>query len=352
MNRIKVLFNFFIISTLSVGIVIADNTLLSERKKTIVKIYDVTSKDHLMVENQFGNVNINLWNRDEIRVDITIKANSSSEERVQRYLDAVEISEKRIGDQIILKTNIDKNGFGGNWVMNRNKDGDKNSVQIDYQVSMPKDNALIVKNSFGNTTIPTFSAALTINQQYGNFSTTELIGSQVDVDVRFGKATIQEMVNGKLNIQYSKLQLEKANNISLNNQFGGLWIGEVSRLDGKIGYSGAKIGTIKQSCNIKLDFSGGFRIDQLNKSVDNIDIQANYSSVVLPMANNNDYNFDVTVSYGGFKYPDDGRIMINAQPGDDENRGPKLKKQYSGKVGKGTATKVRVVSTFGDVKFQ
>ncbi|GAB3933239.1 hypothetical protein [Larkinella terrae] len=352
MKRIKFLFNFLFISTLTVGIVTADNEVQSERKKTIVKVYDVTSKDHLMIENQFGNVNIDVWNRDEIRVDITIKASSSSDERVQKYLDAVEISEKRNGDQIVLKTIIDKSGFGGNWIMNRNKDGEKNYVQIDYQVSMPKTNALAVKNSFGNTTIPTFSAPLTINQQYGNFSTTELNGNQVDVDVRFGKADIHEMEDGKLNIQYSKLQLEKAKNINLNNQFGGMWIGEVGRLDGKIGYSGAKIGTVKQSCNIKLDFSGGFKIDQLNKSVDNVDIQASYSSVVLPMADVNDYNFDVTVSYGGFKYPSDGRIMMSAQPSDDDSRGPKMTKQYSGKVGKGTATKVRVTSKFGEVKFQ
>lgn len=351
MNQIKILFSFLFISVLSIGLLRADNNWLSERKKTIVKVYDVTAKDQLMIENQFGNVNINLWNRDEIRVDITIKANASSDDRAQKFLDAVEISEKRSGDQISLKTTIDKSGSGGTW-MNRNKDGERNGVQIDYQVSMPKTNALIVKNSFGNTNIPTFSAPLTINQQYGNFSTTELNGNQVDVDVRFGKADIQAMENGKLNIQYAKLQLEKANNISLNNQFGGLWIGEVSRLDGKIGYSGAKIGTVKQSCNVKLDFSGGFKIDQLNKSVDNIDIQANYSSVVLPMASANDYNFDVTVSYGGFKYPSDGRIMMNAQPDDDDHRGPKLTKQYSGKVGKGTATKVRVISKFGDVKFQ
>ncbi|MFD1142664.1 hypothetical protein ACFQ4C_16175 [Larkinella insperata] len=350
MNPIKILFSFLFASLLLVGFARADN--LSERRKTIVKVYDVTAKDQLMIENQFGNVNINLWNRDEIRVEIIIKANASSEDRVQRFLDAVEIVERRNGDQISLKTSIDKNGSGGSWTMNRNKDGERNGVQIDYQVSMPKTNALVVKNSFGNTNIPTFSAPLTINQQYGNFSTTELNGSHVDVDVRFGKADIQAMENGKLNIQYAKLQLEKANNISLNNQFGGLWIGEVSRLDGKIGYSGAKIGTVKQSCNVKLDFSGGFRIDQLNKSVDNIDIQANYSSVVLPMANANDYNFDVTVSYGGFKYPSDGRIMMSAQPDEDDHRGPKLTKQYSGKVGKGTATKVRVISKFGDVKFQ
>ncbi|MGA0560467.1 hypothetical protein ACO2Q8_27630 [Larkinella sp. VNQ87] len=351
MNRITVLFNILFISALAVGSARADNNPLSERKKTIVKVYDVTAKDHLVIENQFGNVNINVWNRDEIRVDITVKANASSDERVQKYLDAVEINEKRSGDQISLKTTLDKSGFGGNWVMNRTKDGEKNGVQIDYQVSMPKTNPLTIKNSFGNTNVPTFSGPLTINQQYGNFSTTELNSDNVNVDVRFGKADIQAMENGKLNIQYSKLQLEKANNINLNNQFGGLWIGEVKRLDGKIGYSGAKIGTVKESCNVKLDFSGGFKIDQLTKSVDNIDIQANYSSVVLPMANASDYNFDVTVSYGGFKYPNDGRMMMTTQPSDDD-RGPKLTKQYSGKVGKGTTTRVRVVSKFGDVKFQ
>lgn len=347
MNR---LFNMLFLIALSAGITFAETSEMSERKKTIVKVYDVTAKDHLVIDNQFGNVTINIWNRDEIRIDITIKANSSSEERVQRFLNAVEIAERRTGDQIILKTTINKES-GGSWVMNRNKDGEKNGVQIDYQVSMPKVNPLTVKNTFGNTKIPTFSAPLTIHQQHGNFSTTELNSNQVDVDVRFGNVDIQTMENGKLNIQYSNLQLEKANNINLNNQFGGLWIGEVSRLDGKIGYSGAKIGTVKQSCNLKVDFSRGFKIEQLPKSADNIDIQANYSSIVLPMANANDYNFDVTVSYGGFKYPSDGRIMLDAQPS-EEHRGPQLKKQYSGKVGKGTTTKVRVVSQFGDVKFQ
>ncbi|WP_128547412.1 DUF4097 family beta strand repeat-containing protein [Larkinella soli] len=355
MDRIKNLFNVLIVGFLSVGFLRAEDISAAERKKTIVKVYDVSQKDNLVIENQFGNVNINLWSRDEIRVDITITANSSSDERVQRFLDAVEIIEKRNGDQIMLKTQIERNGMGqnGNWIINKNKDGEKNFVQIDYQVSMPKGNALTVKNSFGNTTIPTFRAPLTVNNQYGNFYATELVGSQNTIDVRFGKAEIRQIENGKLNIQYSKLQLDKANVLNLNNQFGALKIGEVNVLDGNIGYSGALIGLLKESCRMKLNFSGSFKIEQMNKSADNVDIQANYSSVVLPIAESSDANFDVTVSYGGFKYPSDPRFVLTAQPAEDDNRhGPKFTKQYSGKMGKGNGTKVRVVATFGDVKFQ
>jgi len=324
-----------------------------ERKKTIVKLYDVSSKDNLVVDNQFGNVSISLWNREEIRVDITVTANSNTDARIQQFLDAVDITERRNGDQIVLKTNINKSGSNSTWNMVKNSSGEKNFVQIDYKVSMPKGNALTVKNSFGNTSIPTFYAPLTIGQKHGNFYADVISGNQVDIDVAFGKAEIHEMDNGKLDISYSSLQLDKANNIRLNNKFGKLKIGEITSLDGTIGYSGAQIGTVRQSCNVKLDFSGGFKIEQLTKSVDNIDIQANYSSVVLPVAEINDYNFDVTVSYGGFRYPSDSRFMLTSQPNEDDNsRGPRFTKQYSGKVGKGTGTKVRVTAKFGDVRFQ
>ena len=131
-------------------------------------------------------------------------------------------------------------------------------------------------------------------------------------------------------------------------------IGEVETLDGNISYSGGRIGTLKGSSKIKLNFSGGFRIDQLNESADNLDIQANYSSVVIPMENN-ECNFDVTVSYGGFKYPNDRKVSFTQNDDDrkdDNHRGPRMTKQYIGKFGKGGGTKLKIVSKYGEVSLR
>ncbi len=324
----------------------------TERKKTIIKLFDVDAKDNLVVDNQFGEVSVGLWDKSEIRVQITIVANSDSDERVQRYLDAVSIEEKRSGDQILIRTNFSQNKLS-NWSLNSWKNnGDRNFVKINYEVTMPKKNALTIRNKFGNTSIPSFHAPLSVHSRYGNFSADQLLGRQNDIDVAYGKADIHTLDEGKLDIAYGNLELDRVNVLILSNKFGKMSIGDVGKLDADINYSGAKIGTLRESGKIKLDFSGGFRIEQLSNKVDNIDIQANYSSVALPMENVNNCDFDVTVSYGNFNYASDQSLHFRTQPEEKSNSGPRLTKQYTGKIGSGSGPKVRVISKFGNVNFR
>ena len=317
-----------------------------EKRKTIIKIYDVSNRDNLLIDNQFGQVTVSLWDKSEIRVQITITANASSESKTQDYMDGVEIEEKRNGDQISLVTHLA--GTNSNWSFGR-KNGENNYIHINYDVSMPRTNALTVRNKFGNTNIPMFQAPLTVMAKFGNFSATDLSGRQNDIDVSYGNADIRNLEQGKLDIAYSNLDLVKANVLELSNKFGKMNIGEVGRLNAVISYSGAKIGTLRQSGKIKLSFSGGFRIDQMPKSADDVDINASYSSVTMPPVDDGD--FDVTVSYGSFHHTLQN-IRFTAQPSDNDRRGPQMTKQYAGQVGRGTGTKVHIVSKFGDVSFR
>ncbi|MBC3783669.1 hypothetical protein [Spirosoma utsteinense] len=325
-----------------------------EKKKTIIKLFDVDANDALTVDNQFGQVTVAIWDKKEIRVQITISANSDSDERAQRFMDAVDIDEKRTGNQIVIRTNFSQSSTT-NWSLGNWKNGkERNNVRIDYSVSMPRQNALTVRNKFGNTSIPAFYAPLTVHNRYGNFNADDLANRVNDIDVAYGQATIRTLDQGKLDIAYGGLDLEKVNVLTLVNKFGKMRIGEVGRLTADIDYSGATIGTLRESGRIKLSFSGGFRIDQMPKTADNLDIQASYSSVAIPMDSNTDSDFDVTVSYGNFNYSSGPSFHFTLNPDDktENNRGARLTKQYVGKIGRGTGTKVRVVSKFGNVSFR
>ena len=320
-----------------------------EKKKTIIKIFDVNSSDNLLIDNQYGQVSVGLWDKNEIRVQIVITANSDSDERVQAFLDAVSIDEKRIGNQIAIRTNFSQSNVAwsfGKWT----NGGDRNFVRINYEVTMPKQNALSIRNKFGNTSVPAFQAPLTIYSRYGNFSAESLMGHQNDIDVAYGKADIGSFGQGKVDMAYGNLDMTKANVLILTNKFGKMNLGDVGKLNAEINYSGAKIGTLRESGTIKLAFSGGFSIGQLLKTTDNVDIQANYSSVALPMDRTNDCDFDVTVTYGNFSYSSVSTMHFTNQPSEtDTHRGPNLPKQYIGKVGDGAGPKVRVVAKFGNV---
>lgn len=323
-----------------------------EKKKTIIKMFDVDANDVLTVDNQFGQVTVGLWDKSEIRIQITVMANSDSDERVQRFLDAVSIDEKRTGNQIVVRTNFSQSSLS-NWSMNSWKnDGERNFVRINYDVMMPRQNALTVRNKFGNTLIPNFHAPLTVRNRYGNFNADELTNRQTDIDVAYGKAVIKACESAKVDVAYGNLDLNRVNVLTLVNKFGKMRIGEVGTLNADIDYSGAQIGTLRESGNIKLSFSGGFRIEQLPKTAENVAIQASYSSVALPIDNDTDCDFDVTVSYGNFNYANGQTIHFTNQPSDDKSRGARLTKQYVGKIGRGTGTKVKVVSTFGNVNFK
>jgi hypothetical protein len=318
-----------------------DPKSLVEKRRNIVKIFEVKDPHLLTVDNQYGQVKVNLWSKKDIRVEIIITANAPSEDRAADYLSAIVIDEKRIKNQITLTTNIDKTKFGKNrWTFRK---GEKNFIQIDYTVYMPKDNPLIVRNQFGNTDIPNFQAPLTVDSRYGTFSANFLENAENKIDVRYGNAKIGKMGGGTLDCQYSNVHLEQANKLLLSNKFGDLTIGEIINLDADIDYSGAKIGTMRGTGKIKLNYSGGFRINELSNSSENVDIQATYSSVVLP-ANAN--RFDVTVTYGKFTYPDD--VNFSKQPSASSQK----VKQYQGKVGSGSGTNITVTAKYGDVRLK
>ena len=324
-----------------------------EKKKTIIKVFDVDPNDALTVDNQFGQVSVAIWDKSEIRVQITISANSDSDERAQQFMNAVDIDEKRTGNQIVIRTNFNQNA-ASNWSLGNWKNGkDRNNVRIDYAVSMPRQNALNVRNRFGNTSIPAFYAPLTVHNRYGNFDANDLSKQQNDIDVAYGQANIRTLDEGKLDIAYGNLDLNRANVLTLVNKFGKMRIGEVGRLVANIDYSGASIGTIRESGRIRLNFSGGFKIEQPPKTGD-LDIQSSYSSVAIPMNSSADSDFDVTVTYGNFNYTSGPAFRFKTNPDDtgDNNRGVRMTKQYVGKIGNGTGTKIRVVSKFGNVSFR
>lgn len=327
---------------------VGDGTV--EKKKTIIKLFDVDANDALTVDNQFGQVSIGLWDRNEIRIQITVTASSDSDERVQRSLDAVTIDEKRSGNQIVVRTNFSQNS-SSNWNAWKSN-GERNSVRIDYAVMMPKQNALTVRNKFGNTSIPDFHAPLSVYSRYGNFDARELTNQQTDIDVAYGKAMINALSTAKLDMAYGSLNLNQVNVLTLVNKFGKMHIGDVGKLTADIDYSGSSsIGTLRESGQIKLSFSGGFRIEQLPATVNSVAIQASYSSIALPADNGSDFN--VTVSYGNFTYGNGSSMHFTTQPNDnDGHRGPRLTKQYIGTIGRGTGTKIRVVSKFGNVQFK
>ena len=137
----------------------------NQKQKTLSKSYTVSAKDRLSISNKYGKVTINIWDKNEIKTDVTIIGSANSDEKAQELIETVTIVDVRSDGLLMFKTEIEqKEDSWWNWSISN---GTKKGVEINYEVWMPKNNALSVSNSYGKTIIGDFSAALTVSSNYG-----------------------------------------------------------------------------------------------------------------------------------------------------------------------------------------
>ncbi|MDX5438344.1 MAG: hypothetical protein LPK03_14160, partial [Pontibacter sp.] len=130
----------------------------AEKRKTIDKTFKVSSKDILKIDNQWGKVHVNTWDKNEIRVKVDVVTHASTEAKAQEMLDNIKIMESREGNTYTFRTQKDIRISGNN----------KQGLEINYTVYMPAENGIAVKNRFGDVYLPSMKGKADIDIQYGN----------------------------------------------------------------------------------------------------------------------------------------------------------------------------------------
>jgi hypothetical protein len=337
-----------------------------EKKKVINKSFTVDAKDKLSINNQHGEVKVELWNKNEIKVDISITSYASSDKKAQELIDNVEIIDKREDGKISFKTLIDSDNdswsWGNNWSWkssdkkeeNCNCPANKKGVEVNYMIYMPRTNALSVSNKYGKIHIAQFAAPLRVTSNYGSFVSDRLTGADKDIFVQYGSSSIKQMDDGDLQISYSKLNIDKADNLKLKNNYGSVTLDDINNLDGTFQYSSGKIGRINETGKLNISYSDGVQLSELSKTLKTLDIRSNYTAVKLPVNGDVNADFEVTTTYANFKYPQ-GKVTFTVNPDDNDDDDRKMgwqsTKTYKGKIGKGSNTKITIKTNYAGVKF-
>ncbi len=307
----------------------------SEKSRVITKSYTVDQNDKLSISNQYGKVSVHVWTKNEIKVDVEIKAFEASESSAQDLLESVKITDLRQANLISFKTNFEKTSLNF-WSKVKNGKEERRGVQVNYTIYMPAKNPLEINNRYGSIELDDFSGPVNINSSYGSLSSGKLDNPANQVKVSYGSATMQDYSNGNLSVSYGSLKLAHADKINAS-----------------INYTNARITKLTNGGSFDLSYNGGFKIDEVDKNVKNLIINSSYSGVTLGIDESANFDFDVTVSYAGFNYSPDKFDLTNQLT--DANAG-KAKvwnptKNYKGHVGKGSDSRIIIKSNYGAVRF-
>jgi hypothetical protein len=301
---ILVIFCSFLISAVSAN----PGNPLVEKRKTYSKSYTLSGSDRVSLSNQFGEMKIMTWDKNEIKVDITIVTKASSEDVAQNILDRINIEDGKSGGEVFFKTKMKD--------MNDNRDkknkGEykEQSMKIDYLVYMPATNSLEANNQFGPMNLPDFKGTVDLESKFGSLTTGKLLNVK-SVNVEFGSATIAHINSGKLTIKFSK--------------------GTIESMSGNV--------------DLLIEFCEKIKIG-LGNDLKDFNLKTNYSTVYLDASSNLSAYFDIHTNFGEFK--NKTSFPINEEKSSSEKHGPKFDKDYTGKAGTGS-NKVNIRSEFGEV---
>jgi hypothetical protein len=334
------------------------NTNLDEEKsKKITRTIKVQSNDKLQIENKYGKVHINTWDKNEVTVAIDIITRASTESRASEMLDmiSIDIDEDRSDNVISFITRIDK-------ISNKNW-GNKSGFEINYTISMPRQNPLQARNMYGDLYVADLNGNADISLSYGNMKLGKL-GGESTVKLAYGSGSnfIAQIEKGLLNVSYSKLTLEetdvlelknsysdvnigRAGALNLSSRYGSVDIKSINSLEGSSGYSGFSIGSLTDKLDMKLQYCSGFRIEDISQKFNSINLEGSYSSVNLNFKNNAAFKFNVDLQYGDLRV-DKENVQFNVVEKRNNSN------TYQGQFGKSSSnSRVNISSRYGDVRF-
>ena len=313
-----------------------ENGNVKEKVKTYSKSYSVDKDDKLKIENTYGNITVNTWNKNEFKVDVQVKAYTTSDEDSQKLLDETKIVDSKDNNVVSFKTIID-NSRSSNWGMSIMNDRVTmvHKVIVTYTVYMPVKSALNIKNTYGVTTLPNLDGKVTINNTYGSLITKTLSNSDNVINLQYVTADIASLAGSNLDVQYGSLKLDAADKLNLDIQ-----------------YSPAKIGKLTTSGKINVQYGSGVQIADLDKNLKALSIISSYAPVKLNVTPAINADFDVVVNYTNFTYGDNAVSLTSKVPGDDTKWSPT--RSFKGHIGKGNSDKMIVIKANygGGVKFE
>ncbi|CAM1343606.1 hypothetical protein [Tenacibaculum amylolyticum] len=340
--------------------ILAANTVKKhEKSKTISRSFKVNSNATVYIKNKYGNVNVTTWDKNQVEIDVKITVKGKDVDKVAQKLNAIKIEFESTSSLVEARTIIESVRSGWSWW------GSKNNLnyQINYFVKMPVTNNADLNNKYGNIELDILEGKANINCDYGSIEVEKLLNASNAISLDYcGNSEIRYMKSGTISADYSKITVDKAENLKVNADYTAVKLGEMGDLNfncdygsiavndvvnaiGNSDYAGMRFGTIRKNLKVGTDY-GGLRIKNLAKGFESVSIDSNYAGVKIGTSSDNSFSFTVNLSYASFNYPSDYIEMFKSIK-------KTTSKYYEGNFGKGNSdSKISIRSDYGGVSLK
>lgn len=220
---------------LFLGVFALNQTLIAQEmvSKTIQKNVPTTLDGTFYIDNKYGNVDINGWDNNTAEITTTITVFNKKESDAVALLERIQSEIKIIGNSVYVESKIveKKGNFFSRYIDKANPlKLDKNNIQIDYKINLPKNIDLDITNKFGDVIIESFEGKLNTELQHGDMWINNDI-QNATINIKFGKLKAKNIAKAHVELKNAELDLYSSDEIKLISSGSIIDINNSSKLD-------------------------------------------------------------------------------------------------------------------------
>ncbi len=242
-------------------------------QKEIVRLLQVNPNSKLNIYNRNGDVNFELWQKNEVEVKVILEVESPRVQHLTRYIQAITIHETKNGDEHNFVSKIDQSKLDASFRTGKSK------YKINYFIKYPVYLNLNIVNKFGDIIIDEISGNISIKLDFGSLNIKNITSDEnkkipqitlnysdgvvnktnfLDVQLGYSKLIVNESKSLILNTKFSDVEIQNAHIIKITSKYDKYIINNISKINSNSNFSDIKISTISNFADIYATYGNIF----------------------------------------------------------------------------------------------
>jgi hypothetical protein len=302
-----------------------------EYSKVIKKEVAISPGGQVFIDNKYGKIEVEAWDKNRVKVAVTIVVRAEGEYYAQRVFDRIEISFDNRSDYLSASTVI-SNPEKEWWLWGSNLQDD---YTITYKVYMPENARLEVKNRHGDIHVSGIQGATKLSVEHGNIIAADL-GKSAEIFIEDGYANIGQVGLLRVESYQARIRVEEAGDLIMNSRFSRVRLNKVDRIichtkydtytlekvgsftnegrydDIEIMYadeihmtsklSDLFVKKVTKSLHLNID-SSNVQTVQLGPDFKQVELNGQFTDFRIGVSGENQYQVDAVTNYAGVRYP-------------------------------------------------
>ncbi|RMG78577.1 MAG: hypothetical protein D6714_17715, partial [Bacteroidetes bacterium] len=215
--------------------------------QTIKRLFDAPSGVTVEVDNKYGAIAVESWDKKQVEIEARIVVSANSESEARPVFDRIQVHFKVVGNTITAATGIGEESSSSWWNAFGVSSSSKTEFRIHYRIRLPKSGSVRLTNKYDDILIGALHGDAELNLDYGSFNlqsarnvtlrlnfATGTLGTAQNLDAEISNANhcrLQSVETGYLFTNNSRLTIGQAGNLNIDARNDAFAIGAVQKLN-------------------------------------------------------------------------------------------------------------------------